>query len=384
MARILEVCSYLYPALNYGGPAKVVYDLSRELAKKHQVTIYTTDVWDANSRLPFHRRLSFRDSFRVVYFRNIWNSLAFRQRLFTSWRMPFTFIREHRQFDIVHLHDIFIPAQLLIGMFAIILKIPLIISPHGVIDPVRMQRKALIKKIMWLIAQPILQSSKALIATSDQEKKDLETMGFSKVVTVWNGVPANTVQPSHSFSQFDHQKLFTFLYVGKLHPQKGLLELVRALEDSNIEAQLLLAGPDDGAEQDIRRYVELHHLKNVHLLGFVDDAQKQELFHLADIFVYPSYAEGFSISILEALQSGLPVLITEQCNFPDVKKYEAGVIIDANDLEKQLLSALTQVAGDRKKLASYSDNARKLVDSKYSIAMMAKSMETLYAQCSSV
>src|SRR5436305_804735 len=114
MAKILEVCSYLYPALHYGGPAKVVYDLSRELAKKNQVTIYTTDVWNANSRLPTDRRLQSDNSFRVVYFRNLWNSIAFRQRLFTSWRMPLTFLKEHRQFDVVHLHDVFIPAQLMI------------------------------------------------------------------------------------------------------------------------------------------------------------------------------------------------------------------------------------------------------------------------------
>ena len=85
--RILEVVSYFFPALSYGGPAKVVYDLSKELSKKNQITVYTTDVWDEERRIKESEKLKNSQNFKVCYFLNIINSLVFSQRFFTGFGM---------------------------------------------------------------------------------------------------------------------------------------------------------------------------------------------------------------------------------------------------------------------------------------------------------
>jgi glycosyltransferase involved in cell wall biosynthesis len=375
--KILQVCSYLYPALNYGGPAKVVYDLSIELSKNNLVTIYTTDVWDSQRRIKRNERLKSKKNFQVVYFENLLNGLAYTMRFFTGFGMVIKFIKDFKKTDVVHMHDVFILPQILVGYIAVAIKKPLFVSPHGVLDPVRFQRRSLIKRLLFSIVEPLFHKAIMIIATSPKEAKDLKKLGFSNVLTIPNGIPLNNVKPSHQYSRYKSKKI-TLLYVGKLHPQKGLFELLQAFEKTNNAFQLLIAGPNDGSVHEIQNYIQDKKLSDIHLLGFVNDKQKQELFELADVFVYPSHAEGFSISILEALAAGLPVLITDGCNFPEVREFDAGFVVKNEDLIKQLKQALMKISRSPNDLKTMKKNAKKLVKDKYTIDRMAQHFEHLY------
>ncbi|MBD3279112.1 MAG: glycosyltransferase [Candidatus Pacebacteria bacterium] len=377
--KILQVCCYLYPALTYGGPAKVVYDLSVELAKKHQLTIYTTDVWDAQQRIRANKRLPSTVNLKINYFANLVNSWAFHWRFFTGFGMVRQFIKEHQQFDLVHLHDVFILPQILLAYLAILVNKPYLITPHGVIDPVRMQRRSLVKKIFYYLAWPVLKRAQAVIAVSAQEQRDLQKLGLKNVQLVYNGVPEVKVKKSTKFKAFDQQKILTLLYIGKLHPQKGLKELILALKNFSKNWQLLLAGPDDGALAELQQTVAQQQLQQVHFLGYVNDADKQALFALADLFVYPSYAEGFSISVLEAMQAGLPVLITDGCNFAEVAQAKAGWVIKKDHLITQLKDFFQHWPRSTI-LARRGQQAARLVNTKYSIQAMSAKMEQLYEQ----
>jgi glycosyltransferase involved in cell wall biosynthesis len=376
--KILQVCSYLYPALNFGGPAKVVYDLSRELSKKEKVTIYTTDVWDKNRRISESEKLQCKHNLVVKYFRNIINSIAFKLRLFTGFGMITDFTLNYKKYDLVHIHDVFIIPQLFIAVLAIIFRIPLFYSPHGVLDPIRLKKKTFIKKLLLPISLFCIRKSHGVIAVSNQESNDLQSLGISNIFTVFNGVSDLNVQATNKF-KFIKNDLINFLYIGKLHSQKGLIETLRSFAKSKINARLILAGPDDGIELKLKELIKLHNIKNVHIIGFVNDKEKKELYNLSDIFIHPSLAEGFSISILEAMQEQLPVIISDGCNFPDVKTHNAGYIVKIKNLEKELVQLFTLIIKNKVDLKEIGINGAKLVKNKYTVANMAKSIKRIYA-----
>ncbi len=91
-----------------------------------------------------------------------------------------------------------------------------------------------------------------------------------------------------------------------------------------------------------------------------------------------SKSEGFSISILEALAAGVPVLITKACNFDDVDKFGAGVVLLGEDLISEVSNSLSKLVKKPEQLRKMGKNAKILVARHYSIAKMAEKIERVY------
>ena len=105
--NILQVVPYFFPSA-YGGPGKTVYDLSRSLARLgHKITIFTSDCFDMNNRMPNSMRLHESD-IRMYYFRNLSNALAYRFHFFFPLGMVIRAAGVIPHMDIVHIHDFYI------------------------------------------------------------------------------------------------------------------------------------------------------------------------------------------------------------------------------------------------------------------------------------
>jgi len=103
------------------------------------------------------------------------------------------------------------------------------------------------------------------------------------------------------------------LFVGALEPKKNLETLIKAffaaVLHKKLDHHLVIAGPDSGSEKLLHRLVTFHGFEErVHFLGFVDDELLPALYRKADLFVFPSVAEGFGFPMLEAMASGVPVV----------------------------------------------------------------------------
>lgn len=378
--KILHICSYLYPALTYGGPAKVVYELSKEQSKLHQIVIFTSDVWDQKSRISKKQKLKSSKNFQVFYFSNLWNQLVYKYRFFSSFGMIFEFIKIQKSVNVIHFHDVYILPQLFIGLLAMLMNKPYVISPHGVLDPVRVKRKLVLKSIMFtFLANPILKRANCIIATSEKERRELIKLGFSKVKTVWNGISKPNLKPSNKFKYLKKSKL-RLLYIGKLHPQKGLIELLEAMVSFQDQAELVIAGPDDGIKPKLKSIIAKNSLANISFIDYVDEHEKAELYSKSDVFIYPSYDEGFSISILEAMQARMPVIATKGCNFPDIKTYQAGYIVDNQNLKTNLTRTIALTIKNKDKLKKMGKHASELITSKHSISQMAFNTINIYEQ----
>jgi len=124
-----------------------------------------------------------------------------------------------------------------------------------------------------------------------------------------------------------------FLYVGRLHHQKGVRHLLSALalvQKSGVDASLLVVG--DGADEVALRRLS-GDLPGVHFEGFVEDLALPAIYGLADVLVFPTLGDPNGLVVEEAMAAGLPVIATE--NAGDISSrivnFETGFVVPALD-----------------------------------------------------
>jgi len=141
------------------------------------------------------------------------------------------------------------------------------------------------------------------------------------------------------------------LYTGRIDKDKGLrylLEVLPRLKASYPRVKLVLVGPDFGYKKTLLQMIsetpEIQH--SVVLLDHVSQEEIVTYYRAADCFVLPSLSEGFSLSVAEALASGLPVICTSVGAAPEIMAKSKGGILVAPGDGDQLLRALELVLGD--------------------------------------
>jgi glycosyltransferase involved in cell wall biosynthesis len=171
------------------------------------------------------------------------------------------------------------------------------------------------------------------------------------------------------------------LFLSRLHWKKGLDVLASAmtrLVQTIPDAALVVAGPDDGALGDFQQQVRNLSLKDhVHIVGAVYGDAKSELLVDADVFCLPSRQEGFSMAILEALAATVPVVISQQCNFPEVGSESAGLVTQLSDVA--VAEALIEVLSKPEMARQMGQRGRQLVLRSYNWDRIAARTIELYS-----
>ena len=138
------------------------------------------------------------------------------------------------------------------------------------------------------------------------------------------------------------------LYVGLLEPRKNLPALLRAfgqISDRFPGHQLVLVGRQGWMVEQVFELVESLGLKErVCFTGYVESEDLPALYSLADVFVYPTFYEGFGLPVLEAMACGAPVITSRVSSLPEIAG-DAGVLLDPED-ETQLAGALERLLRD--------------------------------------
>ena len=127
------------------------------------------------------------------------------------------------------------------------------------------------------------------------------------------------------------------LYLGTFEPRKNVLGIVKAFarlkSETGLPHRLVLAGREDRDSQTIRKAArELGVLDEIVFLGFVPEKQLPFLYNLADVFVFPSFCEGFGLPVLEAMACGTPVITSNVSSLPEVVG-DAGVTVSPSDVD---------------------------------------------------
>ena len=134
------------------------------------------------------------------------------------------------------------------------------------------------------------------------------------------------------------------LYVGTIEERKNLLKIVRAINEGNLDIPLVVAGKKTGYYHKVETYIRDHTMHQVHFLSQIPDSDLPALYQSARAFIYPSSYEGFGIPVLEAINSGLPV-ITSSGGCLEESAGGGGIFIDPED-PGAMIHAIRQVNED--------------------------------------
>jgi glycosyltransferase involved in cell wall biosynthesis len=286
----------------------------------------------------------------------------------------------------VHIHGIWQEHCLLAARIARTLGKPYIISAHGMLDSWALRKKRLKKAAyMALFERKNLRSAFCLHALTKSEVRDYaELAPDTPVAVIPNGVDLPpSPGPRLFLERFPQLRGRTIiLFLARLHPKKGLDILSEAWQNIaplHPNATLVLAGPDsENTRQSIEQRVnDLGIGDQVLFTGMLAGDMKWSALAAAALFVLPSYSEGLSMSVLEALASGIPVLITAQCHVEGVVENGCGWQIQPNVAE--LENALKEFfASSEERTSRMGASGVELARRCYSWARVGAEMSSLY------
>ena len=249
--------------------------------------------------------------------------------------------------SIIHNHGVWLPVNHWASSAARRNGIPLVIHPRGMLEPWAMSEKRLKKRLaMKFYQQRDIESARVLIATAVSEYENIRQFGFRQPIAVIpNGVkldlPCNVITKPSLLKG----NIRTALFLSRVHPKKGLLNLLRAWSNLSPESwRLCIAGPNEGGHLDdvmaLARQLGIQ--DSVEYVGEADGDQKDALFRRCDLFVLPTFSENFGVVVAEALSHGLPVITTHGAPWADLEVYGCGwwVEIGIDPLQEALRSAM--------------------------------------------
>lgn len=179
-----------------------------------------------------------------------------------------------------------------------------------------------------------------IVVVSEHTKQDvLDYYGVSPTdVTVCYGAADERFQPrtvsdatrSELVERYDLEEEFA-LFVGTVEQRKNVHTVVEALRrmDPSTRPQLVVVGNRESSYDELVRALKQYE-GQVTFTGYVPDEQLPLLYNLASLFVYPSRYEGFGLPVLESMQSGTPVLVSDRSSLPEVID-GAGVVVDPDN-----------------------------------------------------
>ena len=293
-----------------------------------------------------------------------------------------------RSADVVHFHGLWQGHTRRGARAARLANVPYVVAAHGMAEPWALRHKALKKKVYTaLVEGKNLRKASCLHALARPEVGHLKAIApRTPVALVPNGVDLEPFDhlPARSVLEAEFPELvgkFVLLFFGRLHVKKGLDLLAGALgglKRDHPDLQLLLAGNDDGALAPFLAQAEAEGVSSrITRVGHVSGARAKQVWAAADAFILPSYSEGFSMAILEALACRLPALITTACHFPELATAEGGTVVEptVERLTSGLRELLERTPGQRGALGA---KGRALVEARYTWDRQAERLASVY------
>ncbi|MEH6680484.1 MAG: glycosyltransferase family 1 protein [Sediminicola sp.] len=247
-------------------------------------------------------------------------------------------------------------------------KTPLITTLHDIIFKENSVLKQLTSSASWyqkignlyrrLIVNTVVQKSSQLITVSNFEKQNISNiykLDKSKIQTVHNGVALNFALTISANKKEDVKRKYGLpkqflLHLGNTDPRKNTARVLTAfykyVNSTTEDIKLVLVGLNEIKLKAVLKAIDLEKelADRIVLTGYVADEDLPVIFHLSEVFLFPSLREGFGIPIIEAMACGVPVITSNTSSMPEVAG-DAACLIDPTSVES-IVEAIVKIRLD--------------------------------------
>ena len=320
--KVLQVTPAFYPARNWGGCAHSVPGLCDALARNSEVElrVLTTDSDGPKTRERIPVKAfpeTFPAGYEVYYCRRLFAQSVSPGLLTRLWSMV-------RWADVVHLTATYSFPTIPTLLVCRILHKPVVWSPRGALQRWPGTTRARAKSVWEKLCNALCDPGRVVLHTTSEEEKSESRprMPRAQARVIHNGVNL----PGLNGNRSQRNGSLRLLYLGRLHPIKGIENLLWALARTKGEVTLTLCGAGDlSYRRSLESLVsELSLDSRVSFRGAIDEAAKARHFHEADLCVVPSFKENFSLVVAESLSYGVPVIVGDGTPWKQVDQIGCG------------------------------------------------------------
>ncbi|MEI7502652.1 MAG: glycosyltransferase [Paludibacter sp.] len=296
---------------------------------------------------------------------------------------------ESQLFDIVHQHGLWTGSSSATRIFSKYNKAKTIIAPHGTLSEWSLNVSTWKKKIaLKAFELENLKLASCLHATSENEISDFRNFGLTNPIAyIENGINEDKLKILGNANRFrenfqiDANKRI-LLYMSRITPKKGLLMLVEAIKTIEFDFdnwQLVIVGNDEfNHKVEVENLIKELKLENsVRFIHPLYGADKEDIFAATELFILPTYSEGFPMVVLDSLAAGIPVITTFASSWNDLILYNCGWWTDINTqaISAALRESVNMSSSDLKRMGG---NGKKLISNKYIWPQLAQKTIHLY------
>lgn len=326
--RILHITPAYYPATYWGGPIYSTYGLCNALSSNPNISIIvlTTDTAGPkmiNKVAVTDFPMIYPGGYKVYFCHRLWASSFSPGMLLRLWSMI-------KCADVVHLTAVYSSPTIPTLMICRILGKPIVWSPRGALQRWKRTTNPFAKKVWESICNVMIKPSNCILhVTSEIEAiSSSERITNAEIKVIPNGVDIPEILPERTWRPEGRLRL---LYLGRLHPIKGIENLLYALKQlDNEHISLAIYGTGDACYCH-----SLHEMVNklgltgdVLFKGHLDSKDKITAFMSSDVCVVPSYSENFGMIIAESLAHGVPVIASKGTPWEMIEKIGCGYWVE--------------------------------------------------------
>ena len=330
-----------------------------------------------------------------VYLFGFWKSKFFklnykltdRINIFTSGYIdifPFSLQYFKKLFDIrpevIDIQGIWSSTSVLSLFYHYFSKTPYIVTPRGMLEEWALKQSYFKKKFFYFLIEKIhLKNATFLRATSDLEALTFKKLGFKKKKIL--NIPNSIKIPEFKIKLKKNNKRKRLLFLSRLHPKKGLIELLSSwekIQNKFPDWELMICGfNENNYKKTIINKINDLSLQRVILKDFVSGKEKEKIYYSSDIFILLSYSENFGLSIAEALSYKIPVITTTNTPWKKLNNKKCGWCIKLDN--KIIINTIEKAFQlTRKQRLAMGQNGREWMIKDFSDSGIGLRMNSIY------
>lgn len=378
--KIAFMIPTFYPVV--GGAQNNCYHLARELAKKHDVSVYCSGDEDETEVVENINVFRCKVTACYSYYLTLYPSLS-------------KILKE--DFDIIHIHGLGFVQQ-----DDVIKKIKkhhpktkLVCTPHGPFMALKYGFiKTMIKKLYTRVVKKVVKELDVIIQVNPYQhiwmekeynipnkKIKLLPNGITTTNTNTFGIPSKlplyTEKIQKIEEKYELKDKFVITYVGRIQKYKGLDQVIKAIPKLHKNITFVAIGKDAGDQQRLQNLAkELGVEKQVIFTGFINEEEKLGLLEISKIYVFPSEWEAFGIGTLEAMSKGCAIISTKTEGGKYLIGIDNGRLFDYGDIEGLKTQLEKLIYNEKERIRISTINVKKA--EKFKWEEIVKELEEIY------